>query len=68
MRSEKGREGLRRSKEVRDQTFGGNNLREESKIMELQVGSSKVKDNFLDIKNKVSLAYGKFAKSKLHQL
>ena len=67
-RSEKGREGLSRSKEVRDQTFGGKNLREESRIMELQVSSSKVKDNFLDIKNKVSLPFGKFAQSELHQL
>jgi hypothetical protein len=57
-----------RSSEVRDQTFGGNNLREESRIMELQVGSSRLKYNFLDIKNKVSLPYWKFAQSELHQL
>ena len=67
-RSEKSREGLRRSKEVRDQTFGGNNFREESRIMELQVRSSRLKYSFSDIKYKVSLPYGKFAQSELHQL
>jgi hypothetical protein len=43
--------------------FGGDNLWEESSMIEQQLGSPRKKDNFLDIKKKVSFPFGNWGDS-----